>query len=71
VFICGNPPLRMAYSLTENRSVPFEQMRSDVAAHIQADYHLVPNQMSVDETFLWACTEGKEAFLRRSPGVVR
>jgi hypothetical protein len=67
VFICGNPPLRMAYSLSKNRSLPFGRMRSDVAGHIQADYHLVTNKMSVDETFLWACTEGKEAFLRRYP----
>jgi len=62
VFTCGNPALRMAYSLTANSFLPFERMRSGVAAHIQADYHLAPSKMSVDETFLWACTDGREAF---------
>src|SRR5260370_2049207 len=46
VFICGNPPLRMEYSLSKNRSLPFDRMRSGGAAHIQADYHPVRNTMS-------------------------
>jgi len=64
VFTCGSPSLRMAYNLTDDHSLPFVQMQSDVAAHIRTEYHLDSNKMSDEDTLLWACTDGQDAFSR-------
>jgi hypothetical protein len=67
VLICGNPPLRMGYSLTAERLIPFSEVRSDLAAHIRTEYHLDPNKMSDEDTLLWACIDGQDAFSRHHP----
>ena len=66
VYLCGITGI--AYDLKGRKPLPFSTVRSNIAEHIRAQYHLSNADKDDDATLSWACSEeARRMFLTRYP----